>query len=176
MSASTPKAKRFEVLASRRSPILANLFRKDSPGPTLVSDEHVATAWQGSQRCPPRLAQCPANISNRLNVAATRVLRRSAPELLPALVAPGVASLASSACDKAGAILHAAGGRFSASLWGRSREIDLGSTLASPEEIAVRWQRIVESQLSQHEGCAKRQYYRRKPKQREVRSRSNVSV
>jgi NAD(P)-dependent dehydrogenase (short-subunit alcohol dehydrogenase family) len=77
-------------------------------------------------------------------VAATRVLRRSAPELLPELVAPGVAFLASSACDKAGAILHAAGGRFSASLWGRSKGIDLGPTPASPEEIAVRWRRIVE--------------------------------
>ena len=45
-------------------------------------------------------------------VAATRVLRRQAPELLADLVAPGVAFLASSACTTSGAVLNAAGGRF----------------------------------------------------------------
>jgi NAD(P)-dependent dehydrogenase (short-subunit alcohol dehydrogenase family) len=78
-------------------------------------------------------------------VAATRVLRRSAPELLPDLVAPGVAFLASSACAISGAVLNAAGGRFSAAWWNRSEALDLGPTPASPEEIAVRWQQITGS-------------------------------
>ena len=78
-------------------------------------------------------------------VAATRVLRRSAPQLLPELVAPGVAFLASSACEISGAVLNAAGGRFSAAWWDRSEELDLGPTPASPEEIAVRWQQITGS-------------------------------
>jgi NAD(P)-dependent dehydrogenase (short-subunit alcohol dehydrogenase family) len=75
-------------------------------------------------------------------VAATRVLRRSAPELAPELVAPGVAFLASSACEMSGAVLHAAGGRFSAAWWDRSEGIDLGPAPASPEDIADRWQQI----------------------------------
>jgi NAD(P)-dependent dehydrogenase (short-subunit alcohol dehydrogenase family) len=76
-------------------------------------------------------------------VAATRVLRRHAPELAPELVAPGVAFLASSACETSGAILHAAGGRFSGSWWDRSDGIDLGSVTASAEDIADRWQAIM---------------------------------
>jgi NAD(P)-dependent dehydrogenase (short-subunit alcohol dehydrogenase family) len=52
-------------------------------------------------------------------VAATRVLRRNAPELAPELVAPGVAFLASSACTESGVVLRAAGGRFSAAWWDR---------------------------------------------------------
>jgi NAD(P)-dependent dehydrogenase (short-subunit alcohol dehydrogenase family) len=75
-------------------------------------------------------------------VAATRVLRRSAPELKPELVAPGVAFLASSACRVSGAVLHAAGGRFSAAWWDHSDGFDLGPTPASPEDIVVRWQQI----------------------------------
>jgi NAD(P)-dependent dehydrogenase (short-subunit alcohol dehydrogenase family) len=75
-------------------------------------------------------------------VAATRVLRRSAPELAPELVAPGVAFLASSACQISGAVLRAAGGRFSAAWWGHSDGLDLGSTPASAEDIADRWQQI----------------------------------
>ena len=75
-------------------------------------------------------------------VAATRVLRRRAPELAPELVAPGVAFLASSACTVSGAVLHAAGGRFSAAWWDRSDAIDLGPTPASPEDIADRWRQI----------------------------------
>jgi NAD(P)-dependent dehydrogenase (short-subunit alcohol dehydrogenase family) len=75
-------------------------------------------------------------------VAATRVLRRSAPELAPELVAPGVAFLASPACQISGAVLNAAGGRFSAAWWDRSESIDLGPVPASPEDIAVRWQQI----------------------------------
>jgi NAD(P)-dependent dehydrogenase (short-subunit alcohol dehydrogenase family) len=75
-------------------------------------------------------------------VAATRVLRRSAPELTPELVAPGVVFLASSACGLSGAVLNAAGGRFSAAWWARSDGLDLGPTPASPEDIAARWQQI----------------------------------
>lgn len=78
-------------------------------------------------------------------VAATRVLRRSAPELSAELVAPGVAFLASSACRLSGAVLSAAGGRFSVASWHRSDAIDLGSAPATPEEIAVRWQQIAGS-------------------------------
>jgi NAD(P)-dependent dehydrogenase (short-subunit alcohol dehydrogenase family) len=75
-------------------------------------------------------------------VAATRVLRRDAPELRPELVAPGVAFLASSACTTSGAVLNAAGGRFSAAWWDRSDGLDLGPMPASPEDIAIRWQQI----------------------------------
>ena len=77
-------------------------------------------------------------------VAATRVLRRNAPELTPELVAPGVAFLASSACRISGAMLLAAGGRFSAAWWSRSNGLDLGPTPASPEKIAVSWAQIAE--------------------------------
>lgn len=75
-------------------------------------------------------------------VAATRVLRRRAPELAPELVAPGMAFLASSACKVSGAVLHAAGGRFSSAWWDRSDAIDLGPTPASAEDIADRWRQI----------------------------------
>jgi hypothetical protein len=75
-------------------------------------------------------------------VAATRVLRRHAPELTPELVAPAVAFLASSACVTSGAVLQAAGGRFSAAWWERGDALDLGPTPASPEDIAVRWRQI----------------------------------
>jgi len=75
-------------------------------------------------------------------VAATRVLRRPAPELRPELVAPGVAFLASRACPVSGVVLNAAGGRFFAARWNRGQALDLGSTPASPEDIAARWQEI----------------------------------
>jgi NAD(P)-dependent dehydrogenase (short-subunit alcohol dehydrogenase family) len=75
-------------------------------------------------------------------VAATRVLRRSAPQLRPDLVAPGVAFLASAACTVSGVILRAAGGRFSLARWGERREIDFGSEPASPADIAARWDEI----------------------------------
>src|SRR5439155_23401126 len=81
-------------------------------------------------------------------VAATRVLRRTAPELKPELVAPGVAFLASAACDFSGIVLHAAGGRFSASAWGRSEGLDFGPLPASLEDIAARWHRNVGYGLS----------------------------
>ena len=81
-------------------------------------------------------------------VAATRVLRRRAPELLPELVAPGVAFLASRACGLSGVVLNAAGGRFSAAWWNSSQAFDLGPTPASPEDIAARWQEISASAQS----------------------------
>jgi NAD(P)-dependent dehydrogenase (short-subunit alcohol dehydrogenase family) len=75
-------------------------------------------------------------------VAATRVLRRSAPELTPELVAPGVAFLASSACTASGVILHAAGGRFNCSWWEHTETVDLGAAPAPPEDIAAYWSRM----------------------------------
>lgn len=75
-------------------------------------------------------------------VAATRVLRRNAPRLAPELVAPGVVYLASSACATSGAVLSAAGGRFSGARWDRGCTLDLGSAAAAPEDIAANWSRI----------------------------------
>jgi NAD(P)-dependent dehydrogenase (short-subunit alcohol dehydrogenase family) len=78
-------------------------------------------------------------------VAATRVLRRSAPELKPELVAPGVAFLASAACDFSGVVLHAAGGRFTVSVWNSKSGIDLDQSPASLEDIASRWRLMTQS-------------------------------
>lgn len=75
-------------------------------------------------------------------VAATRVLRRNAPELAPDLVAPGVAFLASSACAESGAVLHAAGGRFRGAWWDRGDTVDLGPAPVSPEDVAAHWSRM----------------------------------
>jgi NAD(P)-dependent dehydrogenase (short-subunit alcohol dehydrogenase family) len=75
-------------------------------------------------------------------VAATRVLRRHAPQLTPELGAPGVAYLASSACDVSGVVLIAAGGRFSTARWSHDDGVDLGSVPADPEAIAARWREI----------------------------------
>jgi NAD(P)-dependent dehydrogenase (short-subunit alcohol dehydrogenase family) len=75
-------------------------------------------------------------------VAATRVLRRSAPELLPELVAPGVAFLASAACNMSGVVLRAAGGRFSVVRWTGSDGVDFGPIPIRPEAIAARWREI----------------------------------
>jgi NAD(P)-dependent dehydrogenase (short-subunit alcohol dehydrogenase family) len=72
-------------------------------------------------------------------VAATRVLRRHAPELTPDLVAPGVAFLASSRCSFSGVVLSAAGGRFSTAQWSSSVGVDLGRDPVPPEAIADRW-------------------------------------
>jgi len=79
-------------------------------------------------------------------VAATRVLRRSAPELKPELVAPGVAFLASSSCRRSGIVLRAAGGRFAAARWDDGDEIDLGPQQASPEQFAKNWHRIIQEE------------------------------
>jgi hypothetical protein len=54
-----------------------------------------------------------------------------------------------------GAILHAAGGRFSASLFDRSDGIDLGPTPASPEDIATRWSEILGAANLSREGRGK---------------------
>jgi NAD(P)-dependent dehydrogenase (short-subunit alcohol dehydrogenase family) len=72
-------------------------------------------------------------------VAATRVLRRHAPELSPEHVAPGVAFLASSRCDFSGVVLRAEGGRFSTAQWCFNRGLDLGPVPVEPETIAERW-------------------------------------
>ena len=77
-------------------------------------------------------------------VAATRVPRRSAPELRPELVAPGVAFLASSACQVSGVVFRAVGGRFSAAWWDGSEGVDLGMMPATPEMIEARWQDITQ--------------------------------
>jgi NAD(P)-dependent dehydrogenase (short-subunit alcohol dehydrogenase family) len=75
-------------------------------------------------------------------VAATRILRRHAPQLTPELVAPGAVFLASSACTMSGVILRAAGGRFSVARMDGTDGIDLGTAPADPETIAARWQDI----------------------------------
>jgi NAD(P)-dependent dehydrogenase (short-subunit alcohol dehydrogenase family) len=75
-------------------------------------------------------------------VAATRVLRRHRPELLPELVAPGVAFLASSACNESGVVLLAAGGRFQIADWRDGQGVDFGSAPVGPGLIAARWGEI----------------------------------
>jgi NAD(P)-dependent dehydrogenase (short-subunit alcohol dehydrogenase family) len=75
-------------------------------------------------------------------VAATRVLRRQAPELRPELVAPAVAFLASTACHTSGVVVNAAGGRFSTGSWERGDTIDFGPSPAAPEDLARHWQRL----------------------------------
>jgi NAD(P)-dependent dehydrogenase (short-subunit alcohol dehydrogenase family) len=81
-------------------------------------------------------------------VAATRVLRRHAPELLPDLVAPAVAFLASSVCRMSGMVVNAAGGRFSTGAWQRGDVVDLGSSPATPEDIARHWRQLVGDTLA----------------------------
>lgn len=78
-------------------------------------------------------------------VAATRVLRRRAPELRADLVAPGVAFLASAACQVSGIVLQAAGGRFSAAHWQEGHDVDFGSSPASVDDIAARWADIADA-------------------------------
>jgi NAD(P)-dependent dehydrogenase (short-subunit alcohol dehydrogenase family) len=75
-------------------------------------------------------------------VAATRMLRRSAPELAPELVAPVVAFLASSRCRFSGLVARAEGGRFSTAEWRLADGVDLGRDPVSPETIATRWSEI----------------------------------
>jgi NAD(P)-dependent dehydrogenase (short-subunit alcohol dehydrogenase family) len=75
-------------------------------------------------------------------VAATRVLRRSAPELRAEHVAPAVAFLASSRCDFSGVVVRAAGGRFATARWSSGLDLDLGATPVEPEVIAERWNEI----------------------------------
>ncbi|SRR6266545_3311210 len=75
-------------------------------------------------------------------VAATRVLRRHAPELRPEHVAPGVVFLVSAQCDFSGVVLRAAGGKFSMARWDVTEDADFGSEPAAPEAIAARWREI----------------------------------
>ena len=75
-------------------------------------------------------------------VAATRVLRRHAPELRPEHVAPGVAFLASSLCNFSGVVLRAAGGRFSTAACHFGDEVDLGAEPVEPEVVAEHWREI----------------------------------
>jgi hypothetical protein len=58
-------------------------------------------------------------------VAATRVLRRSAPGLTPESVAPAVAWLCSAHVRESGLIVEAAGGRFSLARFTSGPEVDL---------------------------------------------------
>jgi NAD(P)-dependent dehydrogenase (short-subunit alcohol dehydrogenase family) len=78
-------------------------------------------------------------------VAATRMLHRDVEgdELRPELVSPGVAFLASSACDVSGVVLRAADGRFSCARWGFSPGVDLGRRPVSPDVIGDRWPEIL---------------------------------
>ncbi len=75
-------------------------------------------------------------------VAATRVLRRHAPELRPEHVAPGVAFLASSLCEFSGVVLRAAGGRFSTAAFQSGDDVDLGPEPVEPEVVAQHWREI----------------------------------
>lgn len=81
-------------------------------------------------------------------VAATRVLRRHAPELVPELVAPGVVFLASKACTVSGVVLSATGGRFSLARWYDGPELNLGGELASPEDVAAGWRHLLDEEES----------------------------
>lgn len=74
-------------------------------------------------------------------VAATRVYTgQVAPgELRPEQVAPGVAFLASSACEVSGMILRASNGHFSTMRWQVGPEVDFGAEAATPEDVADKW-------------------------------------
>lgn len=78
-------------------------------------------------------------------VAATRMFRGEVEggELRPELVSPGVAFLASAACDISGVILRAMDGRFSAVRWGSPPEVDLGREPVSPDVVASHWPEIL---------------------------------
>jgi NAD(P)-dependent dehydrogenase (short-subunit alcohol dehydrogenase family) len=78
-------------------------------------------------------------------VASTRMTRQPPPPgpLAPELVAPGVAFLASSACQASGVILRAAGGRFSAARFDRGEDVDFGPRPVPPDAIAGRWAEVL---------------------------------
>jgi NAD(P)-dependent dehydrogenase (short-subunit alcohol dehydrogenase family) len=119
-------------------------FRVEDCVPGLVAYSAAKMAQVGLMvGLAAELADTAIRINAISPVAATRALRRDAPELLPDLVAPGVGFLASSACTASGVVLSAAGGRFSGSWWDRGETLDLGSTPASPEEIAGRWRQLM---------------------------------
>ena len=75
-------------------------------------------------------------------VAATRIFTGSvAPGALrPEQVAPGVAFLASSACNVSGIILRASDGHFSTMRWQVGPEVAFGAEAATPETIAEKWE------------------------------------
>lgn len=89
------------------------------------------------------LAAETRNVGIRINaispVAVTRVLRRSAPDLLPEHVAPAVVFLAFPLCNFSGVVLRAAGGRFSTAWWCFSNGVDFGPVPVELEVIAERW-------------------------------------
>jgi NAD(P)-dependent dehydrogenase (short-subunit alcohol dehydrogenase family) len=80
-------------------------------------------------------------------VAATRMLHRPvAPgELAPELVAPGVAFLASRACERSGLVLRASGGRFSVAGFTAGDGVAFGPGPPSIEDVARRWEEIAGS-------------------------------
>jgi NAD(P)-dependent dehydrogenase (short-subunit alcohol dehydrogenase family) len=77
-------------------------------------------------------------------VATTRMTlsRPAENEMTPEHVAPGVAYLASSACNVSGVVLRAAGGRFSVASYAPSDGVDLGPGPIEPEAVAERWDEI----------------------------------
>ncbi len=77
-------------------------------------------------------------------VAATRVYSGAvaADRLSPEQVAPGVVFLASPACEMAGVVLRAGGGRFSTGVFDGVAGVDFGATPATPEMVASRWRQI----------------------------------
>ena len=76
-------------------------------------------------------------------VATTRMtMSEDAPPMPPERVAPGVAFLASAACDFSGVILRAAGGRFSMARYEFTSGVDFGLEAVAPEAIAERWAEI----------------------------------
>lgn len=78
-------------------------------------------------------------------VAATRMLHRDVrgDELRPELVSPGVAFLASSACEVSGVVLRASDGHFSVARWDFSPGVEFGRRPVSPDVIADRWPEIL---------------------------------
>lgn len=84
------------------------------------------------------LADVDVEINAISPVAATRVLRRDAPELTTAAVAPGVLLLASDRVTTSGAVLAAMGGGFALEGWQEGPLVDLGGT-PSPDEVLDRF-------------------------------------
>ena len=77
-------------------------------------------------------------------VAATRVYTGQVRpgELRPEQVAPGVIFLVSRQCSVSSIILRAGNGRFSTMRWQVSPEVDFGAEVATPEDIAEKWERL----------------------------------
>jgi NAD(P)-dependent dehydrogenase (short-subunit alcohol dehydrogenase family) len=83
-------------------------------------------------------------------VATTRMTRIPPPRgeaFGPELVAPGVAFLASAACDFSGVVLRAAGGGFSVARYSFVDGLDLGDAPVSPEVVRDRWAEIAGSSV-----------------------------